>query len=625
MGRLNRSGDLVRFGSFELALRSGELRKAGLRVKIQEQPFRVLSLLLERPGELVTREELRGRIWPADTFVDFDQAVNVAVKKIRAALGDSAETPRFVETLPRRGYRFVAPVERLAAPVQAEDPPRPPGRRPSKRMLFWAALVVGASLAGYFALVRPRASGAPPGKVMLVVLPFADMSGAGGEDYFTDGLTEEMIVQLGRLQPRRLGVIARTSSMKYKNSGKGVHEIGRELNVDYVVEGSVRRAGDRVRIAVQLVQAGDQTQVWSDEYEGSLRDLLGIQRQVTQAIAHGIRLTLTRDEQVRFGASPFVDPEAYEAVIKGRFYWNKRTDEGMQKATDYFQEAVEEDPGYAAAYAGLADCWLSRAWYGYVSPGEAFPKAKMHALKALELDEHLAEAHTSLAFARLNYDWDWPAAGRSFQRAIDLNPNSANAHHWYGDYLSAMGRHQDAIAESGRARELDPLSSIINAWVGWRYHFAGRYDEAIVQYRRTLEMDPGFSPAHLVLGQAYEQKGLLREAVEELEKAQALSRGGPLYMSALAHAYARAGRRTEAEALLQRLRESAHSSYVPPYHVAVACTALDRKDEALNWLEKGYEERSAWMVWIKVDPRLDPLRPLPRFQRTLERMGFPRS
>jgi tetratricopeptide (TPR) repeat protein len=434
-------------------------------------------------------------------------------------------------------------------------------------------------------------------------------------------MTDELTTNLAKIKSLR--VISRTSAMKYKNVRTSLAEIARSLHVDAVVAGSVVRSGDKLRITAQLIDARTDRHLWAEDYNGDLRDVVAVQGEVARRIAQEIRTTLTPAERAQLTSQRQVNPEAYEAYLRGRYFWNKRTEEGLKKAIAYFEQSMAEDPNSPLAYDGLADCWLSLGWYGYLSPKETFPQAKTAAKKALELDPTLGEAHTSLAFASMNYDWDWSAAEREFQKAIELNPNYANAHHWYADYLSAVGRHEQAVTESKRALELDPVSPIINAWLGWRYFFARQYDLAIEQYVKTLEMDPTFVPAHLVLGQAYEQKSMPEKAIEELKKAVSLSGGSSLCVSSLAHAYAIAGRRSEAEMLLHQTNERAQHAYVPSFHVAIIYAGLGRKDETLAWLERGYQERSAWMVWLKVDPRFDFVRSDARFQNLLRRLGLP--
>ncbi len=366
-------------------------------------------------------------------------------------------------------------------------------------------------------------------------------------------MTDELTTNLTKIKSLR--VISRTSAMKYKNVRKPLAEIASALHAEAVVQGSVVRYADKLRITAQLIDARTERHLWAEDYNRDLRDVVAVQDEIAQRIAQEIRTTLTPEERAQLTSQRQVNPEAYEAYLRGRYFWNKRTEEGTKKAMAYFEQSMGKDPNSPLAYDGLADCWISLGWYGYLSPKETYPQVKAAAMKALELDATLGEAHTSLAVASMNYDWDWSAAEREFQKGIELNPNYANAHHWYADYLSAAGRHEQAVAESKRALELDPVSPIINAWLGWRYFFARQYDVAIEQYLKTLEMDPTFVSAHHVLGQAYEQKSMPEKAIDELKKAVSLSGGSSLYVSSLAQAYAIAGRRSEAETLLHQTNE----------------------------------------------------------------------
>ncbi|MEO7649173.1 MAG: winged helix-turn-helix domain-containing protein, partial [Bryobacteraceae bacterium] len=564
---------LFRLGLFEFDSQSRELRKQGVAIKLKGQPVEILAMLLVRPGELVTREDLKKRLWPGDTFVDFDTSLNAAVKRLRAALGDSAETPRFIETLSRRGYRFIAPVDavgsartgaiveplvELAAIPRVESAPRPVSR---PRYLPWAALLAvvltSLGLRLYWGSVVGSVRSHDPARRIqsLIVLPLKSLSGDPEQGYFADGMTDALNARLAGVSALR--VISQTSSRLYKGTDKPLSQIARELRVDGVVEGSVLRSGDRIRINIQLVQAGVEKRIWGQTYERDVRDVLTLQSEVTRAIVDEIRVRLTPGEQARLTKAHASNPEALIAYAKGRLFWNRRTEEGLRKAVGYFEQAIEKDPGYALAYAGLADSWVPRAWYAYLPSKEAFPHALKATTKALELDPGLVEAHTTLAFIKLYYEWDWEAAERQFLGAIELNPNYANAHHWYAEYLSLVGRHDVALREAERARELDPFSTIINTWVGSRYYFARRYDLAIEQYRSAVELDSNFVPARFALGQAYEQKKMFHEAIAELEKAVNLSGGSPVYIASLAHAYGVSGRRGDSLRLIDDLKELA--------------------------------------------------------------------
>jgi len=635
-------GVRLRFGVFELDLRAGELRKHGLGVRLQEQPFQLLAMLLEHPGEVVTREELQKKLWPADTFVDFDHGLNKAISKIREALGDCAESPRFVETVARRGYRFLAEVKVAdAASVRSPEPatqPHPttePGDRsnlPGKPAMFKRHLPSLAWKISLFVLLLLVASLAAwklhswnrPSLVIhsLAVLPLESLSSDASQDYFADGMTDELISDLGQISALR--VISRTSVMAYKRARKPLPQIARELNVDAVIEGTVLRSGDQVRITAQLIEASTDKHLWSQSYQGELRDTLALQSKVARAIADQIRINLNPREQAVLKNVKVVDPQAYESFLKGRYFWNKRTADGLKVALAYFNQAIDEDPKYAQAYSGLADTYaLLGDWqYAVMTPREALPKAKAAAIKALELDSTLGEAHNSLAFCLDGFDWDFDSAGKEFRRAIELNPSYATAHHWYAWHLSLLGRYDEAIAEMRKAENLDPLSLIINADLAELLVLAHSYDESIRQSRKTIEMDPNFALAHNQLAQAYLQKHMNDEAVAELQKAAQLSGGSPTVMANLARAYAASGRRSEAMKLLSDLKKRSNSIYSHGSEIAVIYAALGDRDQAMNWLEKGYEERFNPGVLLRTG--LDPLRSDPRFQDLVRRIGLPR-
>jgi TolB-like protein/DNA-binding winged helix-turn-helix (wHTH) protein/Flp pilus assembly protein TadD len=631
----------LRFGVFELDLRAGELRKHGLRVRLQEQPFQVLVMLIEHPGEVVTREELRRKLWSAGTFVDFDHGLNKAINKIREALGDSAESPRFVETVARRGYRFLAEVKVAeAAPVRnpelatqpqpaAETPDRPdlPGRVAKVKNLspsltwkisVFVLLLLVASLTAW----KLHSWGHPSPVIRsLVVLPLENLSNDASQDYFADGMTDELITDLGQIS--QLRVISRTSAMTYKHARKPLPEIARELNVDAVVEGTVFRSGDRVRITAQLIEAPADKHLWSHSYEGELQDTLTLQNEVASAIADQIRISLKPQEQAALKNAAVVNPEAYVSFLKGRYFWNKRTADSLRVALAYFNQAIEEDPKYAQAYSGLADTYaLLGDWqYAVMPPNEALPKAKAAAIKALELDSALGEAHNSLAFCLDGFDWDFDSAGREFRRAIELNPGYATAHHWYAWHLSLLGQYDEAIAEMRKAENLDPLSLVINADLAELLALAHSYDESIRQSRKTIEMDPNFAFAHNHLGQAYLQEHMNHEAVAELQKAVQLSGGSPTCIANLARAYVASGMRSEALKLLSDLKKRSSPGSSHASEIAVIYASLGETDQAMNWLEKGYEERFNPGVLLR--PGFDPLRSDPRFADLVRRIGLP--
>src|SRR5579863_8892687 len=631
----------IRFGTFELDLRAGELRKNGLRVRLQEQPFKVLAMLLEHPGEVISREELQKKLWPADTFVDFDHGLNKVINKIREALGDSAENPRYVETVARRGYRFLtevrvsdaAPLRRVELAMQP-DPASDIRDRPdlagkpstidrflppiARKILVFVPVLLVVSLA----IWRLHPWGRPsPAIRSLAVLPLESLSSDASQDYFADGMTDELISDLGQISTLR--VISRTSVMVYKRARKPLPQIAHELNVDAVVEGTVLRSGDQVRITAQLIEASADKHLWSQSYEGELRDTLALQNKVARAIADQIQINVNPQEQAALKNVKAVNPQAYQSLLKGRFFWNKRTAEGLKIALAYFHQAIEEDPKYAPAYSGLADTYsLLGDWqYAAMTPKEALPKAKASAIRALELDNTLGEAHNSLAFCLDGFDWDIKSAGIEFQRAIALNPGYATAHHWYAWHLSLLGRYDEAIAEMRKAEDLDPLSLIINADLAELLVIAHSYDESILQSRKTIEMDPNFALAHNQLAQAYLQKHMPEEAVVELQKAVQLSAGSPTCIANLARAYVASGKRSEAVKLLDDLKKRANPGYSNASEIAIIYAALGDKNQAMNWLEKGYDERFNPGVLLR--PGFDPLRSDPRFKELLRRIGLP--
>ena len=623
--------EIVRFGLFQLDLKTGELHKSGVKVKLQDQPLRVLIVLVEHGGQVVTREELQQRVWPTDVYVTFDQGLNNAIKKVRDALGDSAENPRFVETVAKRGYRFIAPINagpELVAAARLKPEPGLDRRHhlgpPLLPKITWIALAAVSLLAalGYWVWHRPQIRDRPSSEeIVLAVLPFDNLSRDPDQEFFSDGLTEEMIAQLGKLNPKRLSVIARGSVARYKGSSLPVNQIGRELHADYLLQGSVRRESGRVRITVQLIQVRDQTDLWTESYDRELKDILALQDSVAKTIAYQIRITLPTGWQNQMARPRTVDPEAYEAYLKGRYYWNKRTGEGLQKASVYFQQAMDRDPLYVPAYSGLADCNSGLTWHGFTSPARTLPRAEAAARKAIEMDPYSAEAHASLGLV-FNHRWDWTGAESEFKRALQLDPSYPNAHHWYGDYLSIRGRHYEALSEAKEASKLDPLNQMISTWVALRYYLARKYDDAIEQSRSTIELDPNFAAAHLLLGEAYAQTGRHKEALGELQIAASLSGGSPLYLAEVGVAHALAGRKTEALQNIAQLLQISRNRYVSPYGVARVYAALNDKEQTFKWLQSAYDDRAVWMSYLAVDPVFDRFRSDQRFQDLLRRVGL---
>jgi TolB-like protein/Tfp pilus assembly protein PilF len=491
--------------------------------------------------------------------------------------------------------------------------------------LVASAVVLALNLGGLrdrlLSLVGARHGVPPPRIESLAVLPLANLSGDPGQEYFADGMTEELITNLGKISALR--VISRTSVMRYKKTDKPLPQIARELGVEGIVEGSVLRVGDRVRITAQLIQAEQERHLWAESYERDLRDILALQSEVARAIASEIKVKLTPQEQTRLASTRRVNPEAYQAYLRGRYYWNRRTADALKKAIEYFQEASEKDPGYALAYAGLSDSYALVAPYSGLPPKEALTKAEAAAMKAVEMDEQLAEAHASLAFVQQSYELNWLGAEREFKRAIELNPNYATAHHWYALYLVCLGRIEEAKVEMQRALQLDPLSLVINSAAGRVLYLARQYDQAIEQYQKTLEMDQNFFPPLREIGMPYEQKGQYREAITAFQKARAMAPDDMYVAGWLGHAYAISGNRAEAQRLHDKLQERSQKRYVPAYSRSVIFTGLGNKEQAFEWAQKAYEERDYWLVYLKVEPAFDPLRSDPRFQDLLRRMNFP--
>jgi TolB-like protein/DNA-binding winged helix-turn-helix (wHTH) protein/Tfp pilus assembly protein PilF len=630
----------VRFGVFEVDLRAGELRKKGVKIRLQGQPYMLLVTLLKEHGEVVTREQLRRALWPEDTFVDFDHSLGTAINKLREVLGDSASNPRFVETLHRRGYRFIAPVVAVGegedAPVVSEDPPidqapaigesteagdptpapLPPAWPRRLKLLAIAVVVLSAGIAAWMFLSRP-----PLAPIRsLAVLPLENLSGEASQDYFSDGMTDELTTELGQISELR--VISRTSAMTYKGAHSSLPKIGQELNVDAVVEGTVLRSGNQVRITVQLIRASTDKQLWGQSYEVEMRDILALQKDVARSIVQQIRLELTPHEQAALKNANRVNPESYEAYLKGRFFWNKRTADGLKKAIDNFNEAIEKDPNYAPAYAGLADAYaLAGDWqYGVLAPKEAFPKAKAAASEAIALDSSLGEAHISLAWCLDGFDWNWESAGKEFKRGIQLSPGYATGHHWYGWHLAALGRHGDAVAELERAESLDPLSLIIGTDLAEELMIAHRYDEAIKQSQKMMALDPFFALTHFVLGEVYVQKHMYGEAVAELQRAIDLSPESTAFTATLAYTYAISGKRESAVTILNGLKNRSNEKFSNAPVIALIFVGLGDKDQAMAWLETAYAERFNPQVLMR--PGFDSLRSDPRFQDLLRRTGL---
>ncbi len=715
---------LYRFGSYEFEPRTGELRKQGIRIRFDGQPVAILLMLLNRPGELITREELQKKLWPADTFVDFEHSLNAAVKRLRSVLNDSADKPRFIETVPRRGYRFIAPVEG-AFPASAPDStnqdapsanlepidltidktdaevPAPAGTGTQRRTVWLAfnrapvapvrlnpevpaeleriitkalekdrrlrhqsaaeirtdlqrlerdtdstrvtalngvapgvgsrpwwrdkmALAAGGvvlagllAFAGWFTVFRSRVEAIDS----VAVLPFVNASTDPDAEYLSDGITESLIGQLSQIP--QLKILARSTVFRYKGRNIDPQKVGRDLNVRAVLTGRVSERGETLTVSMELMDVTDGSELWGEQYNRKLADILAVQEDIAREITVKLRLRLKGEEEKRLTRHLTVNTEAYQLYLKGRYYWNKRTPDGIQKAIEYFQAAIAKDPGYAGAYAGLADCYQVPA--NPLPPRERMPRAKAAAMKALQLDDTLVEAHTSLARVLFVYDWNWPAAEKEFKLAIELNRRYAPAHQWYGGYLSATGRFREADAEKNRALELEPLSLVINFEVALAFYFSRNYDQAIDQFQKTLELDANFPPPHTYLPAAYEQKGMFEEAIAGFQRAITVTKGADkiLAMASLGHVYAVSGRKTEARKMLAELQRLSEHSYVPAHDVALVYAGLGEKGKAFAWLDKAYEEHSFNLSHLKVEPRFDSLRSDPHFADLLRRIGLP--
>ena len=615
---------LLHFGTFELDLSSHELRKAGALIKLQSQHFQLLVLLAERAGQLVTREEIRRTLWNNETFVDFDRSINFCVNQIRAALGDDPQSPRYIETLPRKGYRFVAPVtEAGGQPARAQPAPEPlavpkpiPARRGWLLSAVSAASLVAIALASKMG-VSPHLGTKPIGS--LAVLPLENLSHDPEQQYFADGMTDELITALAKISALR--VVSRTSVMQYKGTKKSISQIAGELNVEAVLEGTVTRDRNRVRITAQLIGAVPEKHLWAESYEGSLEEVLTLQDRVASAVAREIQIQMTPRERTLLATPRPVDPEAYEAYMKGRYLWQGASEENLRKSQDYFEQAIKKDPGYALAWAGLADTYDRLAGWGVVPFKDSAPRAKAAAEKALDLDDSLAGPLITLANAKTNLEWDWDGAERLCKRAIELNPNYGNAHHLYATLLAALGRVREAIAEARRAHEVEPLNAVFHANVIWKLYLAHEYKEAELEFRKVREWRPNVTGGY-IMASVYLQTGRQREAVAELRRSAAESHSGILELMYLGHALGSSGARAEGHKVLEQMHALSQRRYVPPEHFAIVYEGLGERDRALQWFEKACAEHSM-NAWLLPDPRLDSIRSEPRFKDIMRRLGLP--
>jgi TolB-like protein/DNA-binding winged helix-turn-helix (wHTH) protein/Tfp pilus assembly protein PilF len=635
---------LYKFGEFSLDAQSRILKRGGATAPLTPKAFDALLLLVQNAGRIVTKDELIKAVWP-DSFVE-ESNLTQTIFMVRKALDETSDR-RYILTVQGEGYRFLVPVtesadgaqerEAQVAPAEAgnvaETPlPSSPGSANRWRWAVIASATIALVLIAGFTirLWRSRHGTVEPAvKITLAVLPFENFTGDPGQDYFSDGLTEEMISQLGDLDPAHLGVIARTSVMHYKHSQESIPQIGKELGVQYVIEGSVRKDSQRVRITAQLIQVKDQSHVWAREYDRDLGHLLDLQGEIAREVANEIEASLGgagRIEAAQAAAlrSPGTKSyEAYDLYLKGRFLWNKRTGEGFRQAADYFQQAIDKDPNYARAYAGLADTFgLMSTWY--LGPqNELMPKARAAALRALELDEGLAEAHTSLALIEENYDYDWPGAEKEFRRAIQLNPQYATAHQWYAEFLSWQGRFDEAFAESSQARQLDPRSLIIATDYALIFYYSHQYEKAIEQYRSVLELDPTYNRAREEMIPSYLELGRYDDAIDEINRLAARGEAPGLWAWEAA-VYGRSGRAAEARRALAKVEQIARSRPDRYAMLLVAYSGTDHKERVLDLLERAYAEHSPVVAQIKTNPIYDPIRSDPRFQELLRRVRLDR-
>ena len=643
MSRVN--SNLYEFGGFSLNAQNRTLRRGAAAVPLTPKAFDLLLMLVENAGRIVTKDELMKAVWP-DSFVE-ESNLTQTVFMVRKVLDETADR-RYIQTVQGQGYRFLVPVKEATLEGPEGEPPgteRPvaaskavevrevPVKPPLPQVKSWRALVIAFAAVALVLIVvfaiwswHSRVSPAEPGKIMLAVLPFENFTGDPGQEYFSDGLTEEMISQLGNLDPAHLGVIARTSVMHYKQMPEPIAQIGKDLGVQYVIEGSVRRDSERVRITAQLIQVKDQSHLWAREYDRDLGHLLELQGEIAREVANEIEFSLSgrRPIDPASAAAPVRGANSYETYdlyLKGRYFWNKRTADGFRQAADYFQRAIDKDPNFARAYAGLADTFaLMSTWY--IGPqNELMPEARATALRALELDESLADAHASLALIKENYEYDWPGAEKEFRRSIELDPQYAIAHQWYAEFLSWQGRFDEALAEGKLGRQLDPLSSIIATDYASILYYSRRYDSALEEYHSVLELDPNYDRARDSMIPVYLQLGRYDEAVDGLNRWAARDQGAWMW-AYKAVAYSRSGHPAEADRALAKLEQISSSRADRTASLLIAYSGTGQKERVIELLQKAYSEHSNAVVQIKVDPMYDPIRSDPRFEDFMRRLGF---
>ena len=617
---------VLRFGVFQVDIRAGELHKNGVKLKLQEQPFQVLCLLLEHPGELVSREELRSRLWPADTFVDFDHGLNAAVKRLRDALGDDPYSPRVVETVPRRGYRFIdqsvastLEVSKTHPTSSAED--LVTGIKQHKLAAVVALLVIAAGLVGLAAYLHVRNTEVPIGSI--AVLPFVNPDNDPNIEYISDGIPESIINSLSQLP--NLKVMSRNSVFHYKGKDIDVQQVGNELGVTGLVSGRVLPRGDSIEVSAELTDVRDNTEIWGQHYSGKNADIISLQQQIAGDIAEKLRSKISTSERQQVTKQGTQNPEAYELYLKGRYTWNRRTPSNIATAISYFNQAIAKDPGYALAYSGLADAYGILPFYGG-TPSEAFPKSNAAARKALELDGTLAQPHAVLGWSEMLYDWDFAEGEAEFKKALELDPNDATAHQWYAYDIGMIGgREKEALAEINRASQLDPLSPIITMFVGWVHSDARRYDDAIVVCKKLANENPTFAKAHLCLAYAYWRKHMYPQVIEEWKTYGELygDRSESEFASAMEQGFRSAGWKGALVKGVEIRQAQRRTGYIPAYWIAELYADLGDKDQAFRWLNTAYQERDSWLVGLRTNFLLDPMRSDPRFAELVRKVGLP--